>query len=229
MPLCGNSTTTVHRIPTNGWAINDGLYNQFKMWKIWCYFILRAKLEALSEAHKSKTLLQWSGDKWLEPYQSWVIDSDDLTLQTIWDKFEEHCNPQANELCAWYDLLKQLKPGNKTCDEYYALLQIQLALCQYPPETCNILERDVFLFGITDQQLMPKCITEETNLTTADTCQQLKKLESKRVTAKHISGGPSQGAVNQLHGKQPYQGKKGKNGGNNHGNQNTGKPTNQQQ
>ena len=211
------------------WAINDGLYNWFKMWKIWCDFILRAELEALSEAHKSKTLLHWSGDKGLELYQSCGIDNDDLTLQTIWDKFEEHCKPQASELHAWYDLLKQFKQGNKCCDEYYALLQNPLALCQYLPETLNILERDVFLFGITDQQFMSKCITEETSLTTAVICQWLKKLESSRVTAEHITGGPSQGAINQVHGKQPYHGKRGKGGGNNHGNQNGGRSTNQQQ
>ena len=78
---------------------------------------------------------------------------------------------------------------------------------------------------------MSKCTAEETNLTTADICQQLKKLESSRATTKHITGGPSQGAVNQVHGKQPHQGKKGKNGGNNHGNCNhySGKPTTQQQ
>ena len=175
-------------------------------------------MEAQSEAHKSKTFLHWSSDKGLELYQSWGIDSDDVTLQVIWDKFEECCKSQANELHAQYDLLKQLKQGNKSCDEYYALLQNQLALCRYLLETCNILERDVFLFDIMDQQLMSKCIAEETNLTTADICQLLKKLESSRVTTKHITGGPSQGAVNQVHGKQPYWGKKGKNGGNNHGN-----------
>ena len=76
---------------------------------------------------------------------------------------------------------------------------------------------------------MSKCIAEETNLTTADICQQLKKLESRRVTTKHINGGPSQGVVNQLHSKQSYWGKKGRNGGNSHGNQNGGKPTGQQQ
>ena len=162
--------------PQMDWTINDGLYNQFKTWKIWCDFILRAKLETLSEAHKSKTLLHWSGNKGLELYQSWGIDNEDLTLQTIWDKFKEHCKPQANELCIWYDLLKQLKQGKK-CYEYYALLQNQPALCQYPPETHNILERNAFLLGIMYQQFMSKYITEETNFTTADICQQVKKLE----------------------------------------------------
>ena len=127
-------------------AINDGLYNWFKMWKIQYDIILRAKLETLSEACKCKTLLHLSGDKGLELYQSWGIENKDLTLQTIWDKFEEHCKPQDNEFHAGYDLLKQLKQSSKSCDEYYALLQNQLALCQYPLETHNILERDVFLF-----------------------------------------------------------------------------------
>ena len=42
------------------WAINDGLDNQFKTWKILFNFILWAKLEALSEAHKSTIPLWWS-------------------------------------------------------------------------------------------------------------------------------------------------------------------------
>ena len=215
--------------PQMDWAINDRLYNKFKMWKSQCDFIWRAKLEALSEAYKSKTLWHWSRGKGLELYQSWAIDNDDFILQMIWNKFEEQCKPQVNELHAWYDLLKQLKQGNKSCDEYCALLQNQLALCQYPPEIHNILERDVSLFGITDQQFMSKCIAEETSLTTVDICQQLINLESSGVTAKHITGGPSQDAINQVHSRQSYWGKKGRNGGNSHGNWNGGKPTGQQQ
>ena len=46
---------------------------------------------------------------------------------------------------------------------------------------------------------------------------------------RHITGGPSQGAVNQVCGKQPYWAKKDKNCGNNHGNHNSGKLTTQQQ
>ena len=121
--------------------MDDGLYTQFKTWKIKCQFILGAELETLSEDHKCKTFLQWSGDKGLELYISWGIEDKDLTLDTIWTKFEEHCKPQKkNELHAHYDLLKQLKLGDKSCDEYYSLLQNQLALCQYPTETWIILE-----------------------------------------------------------------------------------------
>ena len=92
-------------------------------------------------------------------------------LKTIWTKFEEHCKCQANELHTHYDLLKQFKQGDKSCDKHYTLLQNQLALCQYPPKTQNILEQDVFLFGNSDQAFMSKCI-----------CQRLKKLGSRRAT-----------------------------------------------
>ena len=49
--------------PHMDWAINDGHYNWFKIWKIWCGFIIRAELETPSETHKNKTLLCWFRDK----------------------------------------------------------------------------------------------------------------------------------------------------------------------
>ena len=82
--------------PDLNWTCDDGLYHQFQTWKIKCGFILNGELESLAEEHKCKTLLHWSGDTGLELYQSWGIANKDLTLQNIWDKFEEHCKPQAN-------------------------------------------------------------------------------------------------------------------------------------
>ena len=49
------------------------------------------------------------------------------------------------------------------------------------------------------------------------------------MTAKHITGGPSQGAINQVCSRQPYWGKKGRYGGNSLDNQNGGKSISQQQ
>ena len=84
--------------PELNWTCNDGLYHQFQTWKIKCGFILDGEPESLTEEHKCKTLLHWSRDTTLELYQSWRIADKDLTLKNIWDKFEEHCKPQANEL-----------------------------------------------------------------------------------------------------------------------------------
>ena len=116
----------------------------------------------------------------------------------MWTKFEEYCKPQANELFAYYDLLKQ---GDKSCDKYYILPQNQLALCQYSLKTKNFLEWDIFLFGISDQAFMPKCTAEESNLVTVEIHQRPKRLESCKATAKHITGGTVPATVNPLCGK----------------------------
>ena len=138
-------------------------------------------------------------------YTSHGIANKDLTLQNIWDKFEEHCKPQANELRAHYDLLKKLKQASLSCNQFFAAIQNQLSLCQYPTETHNILKRDIFLFGLSDQMFMSKIIADGENLTTAKICQKLKKLESGWATAKHITNSNGNNAdVNQLHGKKPF-------------------------
>ena len=153
------------------------VYHQFQTWKTKCGFILDGELESLAEEHKCKTLLRWSVDTGLELYQSWVIDDQDLTLQNMWDKFEEHCKPQANVLWAHYDLLKKLKQAGLSCDQFCTAIQNQLSLCQYPTETHNILERDIFLFDLCYQMFMSKIIADGENLTTAEIWQSLKKSE----------------------------------------------------
>ena len=124
------------------------------------------------------------------------IEDKDLTLESMWPKFEEHCKPQANELHTHYDLFKQLKQGDKSYDEYYAPVQNQLGLCQYPPKTQYILEWDVFPFTISDQAFMTKCLSEESNLTTAEKHQWFKKPESCKATAKHITRGTAPTTIN---------------------------------
>ena len=84
--------------PECNWTCDDGLYHWFQTWKIKCGFILNGDLESLAEECKCKTLLWWSGDTGLEQYQSWGIADKDLTLQTIWDKFEEHGKPKQMNL-----------------------------------------------------------------------------------------------------------------------------------
>ena len=148
------------------------------------------------------------------------IANKDLTLQKIWDKFEEHCKPQANELRAHYNLLKKLKQANLSCDQFFAAIQNQLSLCQYQTETHNILKRDIFLFGFSNQTFMSLLMVKKPLIMAAwGKCHCLpllkydknsKKLESGYATAKHITNGGNgnNAGVNQLHGKKQFQGGK---------------------
>ena len=57
----------------------------------------------------AKKIIAWSGDFGLDQYISWNLSNEELYLDTIWQKYEEFCKPQANELRARFDLLTSFK------------------------------------------------------------------------------------------------------------------------
>ena len=80
----------------------------------------------------------------MDQYVSWNLSSHELTLETIWGKYEECCKPQSNEVWARFDLLTSFKQGNHSIDEWYNAVQAQVNLAKYPLETAKILHRDIF-------------------------------------------------------------------------------------
>ena len=91
--------------PKMDWHIDDTLHSRFITWKIKCENILHCKLAILQESAKFKKVIQWSGDAGLDMYISWAIPTADITLQTIWSRFEDFCKPQSNAVHAQFDLL----------------------------------------------------------------------------------------------------------------------------
>ena len=84
----------------------------------------------------------------MDQYVSWGLPSAELTLDTIWGKFEEFCKPQSNELHALFDLLTSFRQGNSSVDEWYNMVQAQVNLAKYLPENAKILHRDIFWFSL---------------------------------------------------------------------------------
>ena len=84
----------------------------------------------------------------MDLYVSWNIPKDTLTLDMIWNKFEEFSKPQRNEVRAHFDLLTSFHQGTRNVDEWYNAVQAQVNLAKYPPETAKILHRDIFCFFI---------------------------------------------------------------------------------
>ena len=80
----------------------------------------------------------------MDLYVSWNIPKEDLTLDAIWNKFEEFSKPQMNEVRARFDLLMSFCQGTRNVDEWYNTVQAQVNLAKYPPETAKILHRDIF-------------------------------------------------------------------------------------
>ena len=99
------------------WTVNDGLYHRFLKWRLKCENILECEVVALPECQKYKKVVAWSGDFGMDQYVSWGHPKEDLSLDTIWDHFEEFYKPQVNEIRAHFDLLTSFRQGTRSVDE----------------------------------------------------------------------------------------------------------------
>ena len=126
----------------------------------------------------------------MDLYVSWNIPKDELTLDVIWNKFEEFSKPQMNEVRARFDLLTSFCQGSRNIDEWYNAVQAQVTLAKKPPETAKILHRDIFWFFMRDEDFVTKTINEgnvDIQKFPASKVRQLaKKMESSKAMAKHI-------------------------------------------
>ena len=176
--------------PKMDWTVNDGLYHRFLKWRLKCENILECELAALPERQQCKKVIAWSGDFGMDQYVSWGLPTDQLTLEIIWGKFEDFCKLQSNEVCARFDLLTSFWQGNRSIDEWYNVVQAQVNLAKYPPETAKILQRDIFCFFLRDEEFVSKTISDgsvDLEKFPASKVRQLaKKLESSKATACHI-------------------------------------------
>ena len=142
----------------------------------------------------------------MDQYVSWNLPSSELTLDTIWGKYEEYCKPQSNKVWARFDLLTSFHQGNHSGDEQYNTMQVQVNLARYPPETAKILHRDIFWFFLRDEDFVSRTISHGSvdldKFPASRACQLAKKLESSKATVRHIkqvSGEPQVVQINLLH------------------------------
>ena len=83
--------------PHMDWTVNDGLYHRFLKWRLKCENILECKLATLPECQKCKKVVAWRRDFGMDQYVSWYLSKEDLSLDTIWECFEEFCKTQAKQ------------------------------------------------------------------------------------------------------------------------------------
>ena len=121
---------------------------------------------------------------------SWNLTNEKLALDVIWEKFEEFCKPQSNEVRARFDLLRSFRKSERSVDEWYYAVQTQVALAKYPLETAKILHTYIYWFFLRDEEFVSKPINDsniDLNKFPANkVCQLAKKMESSKATAKHI-------------------------------------------
>ena len=171
--------------------MNDSLYHRFLKWKIKCENILDCELAMLSEARKGKKFVAWSGDFMTDQYVSWFLPPEDLCLEVLWNKFEEFCKPQTNEVRARFDLVTSFRQGDMSVDVWYNAVQAQINLAKYPTETAKILHKDIFCFFLRDGEFVSKTINDSSidleKFPASKVRQLAKRLESSKSTARHIT------------------------------------------
>ena len=91
--------------PKMNWTMDDGLYHRFLKWHLKCETILECELANLPEKQKCQKVIAWLGDFRMDLYVSWGLPKEELTLDIIWDRFEEFSKPQSNEVRACFNLL----------------------------------------------------------------------------------------------------------------------------
>ena len=84
--------------PLMDWMVKDALYCRFLKWKLKCENILECELTALPDYQKCKKGIAWSDDFRMDQYVSWGLSKDKMNLDTIWERFEDFCKPQSNEV-----------------------------------------------------------------------------------------------------------------------------------
>ena len=169
-----------------GWTVNDGLYHRFLKWRLKCKNILECELAALPEPQKCKKVIACSGEFRMDQYVSWSLLTEELNLETIWNRFKEFCRPQSNEVRTHFDLLTSFCQGSKCVDEWYNVVQDQVNLTRYPPETAKILHCDIFWFFLKDEDSVSRTISEGSvdfkKFPASKMCQIAKKYESSMAT-----------------------------------------------
>ena len=98
----------------------------------------------LPKIRQCKKVIAWSGDFGMDQYVSLSLSNEELMLDPIWERFEQFCKPQSDEVRARFDLLTKFQQGNKSVDELYNAVKTQVALAKHPPEITKLLHRDIY-------------------------------------------------------------------------------------
>ena len=129
---------------------------------------------------------------------------------SAWTQFgntlKNFASPKQMEVRAYFDLLKSFRQGTRRIDEWYNVVQAQINLAKYPPETAKILHRDICWFFLKDEEFVSKMINEGTmdldKFPASRVHQPAKKMESSKARARHIkqvAGDPQATQINPMH------------------------------
>ena len=127
--------------PKMDWALDNGLYQRFKVSKEMYTDILSGPLHAIPEENQVYYLRYWKGEEGSKFISQWTVegkitdDEEEVTsknkLKTYWKLLEDYAKPKTNSLIAVVEL-KRLFQGSMTLEQFVTNATLLVDRAGYP-------------------------------------------------------------------------------------------------
>ena len=127
--------------PKMDWALDNGLYQRFKVFKERCIDILSGPLHAIPEENQVYYLRYWMGEGGSNLISQWTAegkitdDDEEVTskkeLRTYWQLFKDYAKPRSNSLIVVVEL-KRLFQGSISLEQFVTKATLLMDEVGYP-------------------------------------------------------------------------------------------------
>lgn len=111
-----------------------------------------------SEAQKVALLLHVAGEEAQEVYETFNLP-DDVTFETVIQKFEKYCIPKKNETYERYKFRMRMQEEGETFEAFYRDLSIKVKSCEFATLADSML-RDQVVYGTSDKKLRQRLLRQ---------------------------------------------------------------------
>jgi len=118
----------------------------------WLNFELATELECKEMKRRVASLLSIIGTDALEVYNTFEWIDEEITIQTILEKFERYCKPRKNVTYERFILLTRKQKENEKIDDFVKDLRTLAESCEYG-NLKNSIIKDAFVLGVLDNKI----------------------------------------------------------------------------
>lgn len=109
--------------------------------------------ESVSKSDMVKTIL--CGERSKRGIQNTTVEreGDSQKFNKVIEVFRKYCSPRKHILNERYTFWTLQQEVDESVDGYLTRIKLKLDTREYPPEVCQDLARDKFVFGLTNDRL----------------------------------------------------------------------------
>ena len=167
--------------PTIDWS-SPNLKAAWKRFKQHCELMFSGPLSGKSEAVKCSYLLIWVGEKGRDIFNTWNLTAEENNkIRVYMDKFNEHVQPSANPIFGRFIFHKRNQNEGETVEGYTTELKLLALDCEFG-DTADDMIRDRLVFGVKNDRIREKLLSEGGTLKLARAIQISRAIETVQET-----------------------------------------------